>query len=149
MAQSHGWIARMGRKSKGERHKIIPSMPPEAAAFVKADAVSLGCHIGDYIGWLVCRHVDVPMDLPIGDLAEHPDPLPAPNGRVRYRAMLPRDAADLVIADAERRGVTLGDYVTEVVCDHYGVPFEPRVMKKALKAWAKAAEAGEQLPMTG
>ena len=139
----------MGRKSKGDRHKIIPSMSPAAAAFVKADAASLGCHIGDYIGWLVCRHVDVLMDLPLGELKDQPDPLPAANGRVQYRAMLPREAADLVIADAERRGVTLGDYVTKVVCDHYDVPFEPRVMKKALKAWVKAAEAGEQLPMTG
>lgn len=139
----------MGRKSKGDRHKIIPSMPPEAAALIKADAVSLGCHIGDYIGWLVCRHVDVPMELPLGELKDHPDPLPAANGRVQYRAMLPREAADMVIVDAERRGVTLGDYVTDVVCDHYDVPFQPRVMKKALKAWAKAAEVGEQLPMTG
>lgn len=139
----------MGRKSKGDRHKIIPSMPPQAAALVKADAASLGCHIGDYIGWLVCRRVQVPMDPPIGELTEHPDPLPAPNGRVRYRAMLPREAADIVIADAERRGVTLGDYVTKVVCDHYRVQFEPRVMKKALKAQATAQQAGEQLPMTG
>jgi hypothetical protein len=139
----------MGRKSKGDRHKIIPSMPPAAAAFIKADAVVLGCHIGDYIGWMVSRQVDVPMELPLGELTEHPDPVPAADGRVKYRAMLPREAADLVIADAELRGVTLGDYVTKVVCDHYDVPFEPRVKKKALKAWQTAVKAGAQLPMTG
>ena len=55
----------MGRKSKGDRHKII-RCKPEAAALSKRDTVSLGCRIGDYIGWLVCRHVDVPMNCPIG-----------------------------------------------------------------------------------
>lgn len=94
---SRGWIFPMGRKAKGDRHTIFTSMPTEAAQIVKAEATSLGCYIGDYIGWLVCDHFELSAEVPIGEVTDHPDPLPAANGRVRYRAMLPREAADLVI----------------------------------------------------
>lgn len=144
-----GWITSMGRKAKGDRHTIIPSMPSEAAALVKAESTKLGCYTGDYIAWIVSGYVGVLVEVPIGDVTDHPDPLPAPFGRVKYRTMVPRAAADRVIDAAEQRGTTLGDFVAAAVCGHFDVPFEPRVMKKALKAWAKAAEAGEQLPMTG
>jgi len=146
---SRGWIFPMGRKAKGDRHTIFTSMPTEAAQIVKAEATSLGCYIGDYIGWLVCDHFELSAEVPIGEVTDHPDPLPAANGRVRYRAMLPREAADLVIPEAECRGNSLGDFVAKILCDRFGVPFEPRVKKKALRAWQMAAEAGEQLPMTG
>ena len=58
-------------------------------------------------------------------------------------------SADLLIVEATRRGNSLGDYVAKVLCDRFAVPFEPRVKKKALRAWQMADEAGEQLPMTG
>lgn len=139
----------MGRKAKGDRHTIFTSMPTETAQIVKAEASNLGCYIGDYIGWVVCDHFNLPAEVPIGEVTEHPDPPPAADGRVKYRAMLPREAADLVIPEAECRGNSLGDFVAEVLCDRFGVPFEPRVKKKAIRAWQMAAEAGEQLPMTG
>lgn len=139
----------MGRKAKGDRHTVITSMPTEAAQIVKAEAASLGCYIGDYIGWVICDHFGIAAEVPIGEVTDHPDPLPAVDGRVKYRAMIPRDAADLVITEAERRGNALGDFVAKVLCDRFGVPFEPRVKKKALRAWQMAAEAREQLPMTG
>lgn len=146
---STGWMYRMGRKAKGDRHTIFTSMPPEAAQIVKAEASNLGCYIGDYIGWVVCDHFNVPAEVPIGEVTEHPDPLPAADGRLKYRSMIPREAADLVISEAEGRGISLGDFVAKIVCDRFGVPFEPRVKKKAIRAWQLAAEAGEQLPMTG
>ncbi len=37
-----GWMSSMGRKSKGDRHTIIPSMPLEAGMQVKAEAAKLG-----------------------------------------------------------------------------------------------------------
>jgi hypothetical protein len=58
-------------------------------------------------------------------------------------------AASIVKDEAEDMGVSLSDYIAKAICDFHDVPFEPRVMKKALRAWAKASEAGEQLPMTG
>jgi len=139
----------MGRKAKGDRHTIFTSMPTEAAEIVKAEASRLGCYIGDYIGWVVCDYFKLPADLPIGEITEHPDPTPVPDGRVKYRAMIPRTAADRVITDADRRGNSYGDFVAKVLCDRFDVPFEPRVKKKALRAWQTVAEAGEQLPMTG
>lgn len=137
----------MGRKSKGDRHTIFTSMPPEAADGVKAEAAALGCYIGECIGWIVCDHFDLPAQVPIGEVTDHPDPLPAPDDRVKYRAMVPREAADLVIAEAERRGNSLGDFVAQILCDRFGVPFEARVKKKALRARQLATQ--ERLPMTG
>ncbi|GAB7007248.1 hypothetical protein JCM18899A_47230 [Nocardioides sp. AN3] len=139
----------MGRKAKGDRHTIIASMPSEAAELVRSEAARLGCYIGDYIGWAVTDHFNLACVVPLGEVTDHPDPLPAPGGRVKYRGMVPRPAADLVIAEAERRGIFLNDFVGKILCDRLEVPFEPRVKKKALKAWAKAAEAREQLSMTG
>ena len=145
----HGWISRMGRKAKGDRHTIFTSMPPEAAEFVKAEATKLGCYIGDYIGWAVSDHFNVTAEVPIGEVTDHPDPLPVADGRVKYRAMIPRAAADILISEAERRGNSLGDFVAKILCDRFGVPFQPRVKKKAIRAWQQAADAGEQLRMTG
>lgn len=146
---NRGWILCMGRKAKGDRHTIFTSMPAEAAQIVKAEASKLGCYIGDYIGWVVCDHFEVPAQVPLGEITDHPDPMPGADGRFKYRAMIPREAADLLIVEATRRGNSLGDYVAKVLCDRFAVPFEPRVKKKALRAWQMADEAGEQLPMTG
>lgn len=139
----------MGRKAKGDRHTIFTSMPPEAAEIVQAEAARLGCYIGDYIGWIVSDHFNVQAEPPLGEVTDHPDPHPAPHGRVKYRAMIPRTAADQLIPEADRRGNSYGDFVAKVLCDRFEIPFQPRVKKKALKAWQMAAEAGEQLPMTG
>lgn len=139
----------MGRKSKGERHTIIPSMPLEAGLQVKAEAATLGCYVGDYIAYVVCERVGVPMEVPTGGVTDHPDPLPGPGESVRYRTMVPREAADRVIDEAGERGISLGDFVTEALCIHFEIPFTPTVKKKAIKAWQRAAMAGEQLPMTG
>lgn len=147
--RSPGWMCRMGRRAKGDRHTIITSMPSDAAELVRTEAAQLGCYIGDYIGWVVSDHFGLAGDVPLGEVTDHPDPQPAVGDLVKYRAMIPRAAADLLIAEAERRGHSLSDFVAKVLCDRLEVPFEPRVKKKALRAWAKAAEAGEQLPMTG
>ena len=106
-------------------------------------------YIGDYIGWVVCDHFNVTAEVPLGEVTDHPDPMPGADDRFKCRAMIPREAADLLIAEATRRGNSLGDYVAKVLCDRFGVPIEPRVKKKALRAWQMASEAGEQLPMTG
>lgn len=132
--ESHDWMKSMGRRAKGDRHKVVSSMPPAVAAVVKAEAMALGCYIGDYLGWLVAEHVGIPMDPPLGEVTDHPDPSPASDGRVRYPAMVPRAAADEVVELAEARGTTMGDIVTELVCEHFGVPFTARVKKKARSA---------------
>ncbi|GAC1525269.1 hypothetical protein [Nocardioides sp. Root140] len=139
----------MGRRAKGDRHKIVSSMPPTAADHVKAEATALGCYIGDYLGWLVTTKVGIPMDPPIGEVREHPDPAPTNDGRARYSAMVPRAAADEVVEMADAVGTTMGDIVAGLVSEHFGVPFTVRVKKKALRARQMAGEAGEQLPMTG
>lgn len=38
----HGWISRMGRKAKGDRHTIIASMPSEAAELVRSERPGWG-----------------------------------------------------------------------------------------------------------
>lgn len=139
----------MGRRAKGDRHKIVASMPPCAAEVVKAEAAALGCFIGDYLGWVVSQGVGIAQDPPIGRVTDHPDPSPTSGTRVRYAAMVPRAAANCVMEIAEQRGITMGDLVTDVLCDHFAVPFQPRVMKKALRSRSKTLTAGEQLPMTG
>ena len=111
------------------------------------DFLTLGSVL--YIGWVVCDHFNVTAEVPLGEVTDHPDPMPGADDRFKCRAMIPREAADLLIAEATRRGNSLGDYVAKVLCDRFGVPFEPRVKKKALRAWQMASEAGEQLPMTG
>lgn len=144
--QTIRWTARldnrMGRRAKGDRHKIVASMPPRAAEMVKAEAAALGCFIGDYLGWLVSEGVGIAQDPPIGHVTDHPDPSPTNDTRVRYAAMVPRTAANSVMELAEQRGITMGDVVTDLICVRFAVPFRPRVMKKA-------AKAGERLPMTG
>lgn len=127
-------MKRMGRKAKGDRHKVVASMPPAAADLVKAEAMKLGSYIGDYLGWLVADQVGIANDPPIGEVTDHPDPTPAFEGRVRYPAMVPRAAADLVVELADARGTTMGDIVTELVCERFGVPFTARVKKKSLEA---------------
>ena len=139
----------MGRRAKGDRHKIVASMPPRAAELVKAEAATLGCFIGDYLGWVVSQGVGISQDPPIGRITDHPDPYPTNGTRVRYAAMVHRSAADSVMDIAEQRGITMGDLVTDLVCDRFAIPFEPRVMKKASRAQSRSATAGEQLPMTG
>lgn len=145
---THDWIASMGRKAKGDRHKIIASMPPRAAELVRADAKNLGCFIGDYLGWLVSAGVGQTMDVPLGAVTDYPAPSPASDGRVRYAAMVPRAAAVEVISVAETHGITMGDVVTHLVCTHFGIPFTPHTNKRARRAWADS-QAGERLPMTG
>lgn len=132
----------MGRRAKGDRHKVIASMPPAAADLVKAEAARMGCYIGDYLGWLVAHQVGITLDPPVAAVRDHPDPSPASDGRVRYPAMVPRAAADEVVALAETQGTTMGDIVTSMVCAHFGIAF-------TAKAWRKANLDGEQLPMTG
>lgn len=132
----------MGRRAKGDRHKVVASMPPAAADLVKAEAAAMGCYIGDYLGWLVAHQVGISMDPPVGEVTDHPEPSPANDGRVRYSAMVPRPAADEVVALAGSHGTTMGDIVASMVCTHFGIPF-------AAKAWRKTNLAGEQLPMTG
>ncbi|NYI47911.1 hypothetical protein BJ993_005057 [Nocardioides aromaticivorans] len=124
----------MGRKAKGDRHKVVSSMPPAVADLVKAEAATLGCYVGDYLGWLVADQVGIVMDPPVGEVSDHPDPAPAFDGRMRYPAMVPRPAADVVIEVADARGATMGDIVTELVCERFGVPFTARVKKKSLEA---------------
>lgn len=134
----------MGRRAKGDRHKVVASMPATAAYLVKADSMTLGCYIGDYLGWLVANEVGIPMDPPVGEVTDQPEPSPANDGRVRYPAMVPRAAADEVIEMAESRGTTMGDVVTELVCQHFDVPFTARVKKKALRAKPKSAKPPER-----
>ena len=121
----------MGRRAKGDRQKIVASMPPTAADLVKAEAAGLGCYIGDYLGWLVAQRVGRPIDPPLGEVTDHPDPTPANDGRVRYPAMVPRAAADEVVELAQAHRTSMGDIVAGLVCDHFGVPFTPRVKKTA------------------
>jgi hypothetical protein len=132
----------MGRRAKGDRHKVIASMPPEAADMVKAEAATMGCYIGDYLGWMVAHQVGVTLDPPVGEVSDYPDPSPASDGRVRYPAMVPRAAADAVVDLAAAQGTTMGDIVAGMVCAHFGIPFKA-------KPWRKSQVAGEQLPMTG
>lgn len=138
----------MGRKAKGDRHKIIASMPPPAAELVKAEAAALGCFIGDYLGWVVSQGVGIAQDPPIGRVTDHPDPSPTNGTRVRYAAMVPRAAANSVMEIAAQRGITMGDLVTDLICDHFAIPFQPRVMKRAPTTRSNASRAGD-LPMTG
>ncbi|MDR7254943.1 hypothetical protein J2X46_003945 [Nocardioides sp. BE266] len=123
----------MGRKAKGDRHKVVASMPPAAADLVKSEAMKLGSYIGDYLGWLVADQVGIVNDPPAGEVIDHPDATPAFDGRVRYPAMVPRAAADIVIELADARGATMGDIVTQLVCERFGVPFTARVKKKSLQ----------------
>ncbi len=139
----------MGRKSKGERHTFMTRVPELAGKRVRAEAVALGCYYTDYLAYVICRHVDVPMELPTGDVVDHAEPPAVGDGRVQFIAKVPMRAASIVKDEAEDMGVSLSDYIAKAICDFHDVPFEPRVMKKALRAWAKASEAGEQLPMTG
>lgn len=139
----------MGRRAKGDRHKIIASMPPRAAELVRADAQNLGCYIGDYLGWLVARGVGIDTDPPVGGVTEHPAPSPTTDGRVRYAAMVPRTAAEEVVILAEARGTTMGDLVADLVCEHFAVPFTPRILKRAIAAREKSRHLGKTLPMTG
>jgi hypothetical protein len=133
----------MGRRAKGDRHKVVSSMPPAVADLVRAEAEALGCYIGDYLGWLVASQVGIAMDPPVGEVTDHPEPSPAFDGRMRYPAMVPRPAADLVIELADARGVTMGDVVTELACARFGVPFTARVKKKCLEAsTARSARQG-------
>lgn len=139
----------MGRKSKGERRQIMTRVPPITGKLIKLEVEALGCHYSDYIAYTLCQHAGVPMDVPMGEVDQHPDPREAPGDRVEFFSRVPVAAADVVTDEAERMGISIADYVGKVLCDRFEVPFEPRVKKKALRAWAKAAEAGEQLPMTG
>jgi hypothetical protein len=139
----------MGRKSKGERRQIMTRVPPLAGARIKREVEALGCHYSDLIAYTLCQHTGVPMDIPMGEVVQHPDLREAPGHRVEFTSRVPSAAADVVTDEAERMGVSIADYVGKVLCDRFDIPFEPRVKKKALRAWAKAAEAGEQLPMTG
>lgn len=139
----------MGRPSKGERHTFMTRVPELAGMRVRQEAVALGCYYTDYLAYVICRHVDVPMELPTGEVVDHAEPPAVGDGRVQFIAKVPMTAASMVRNEAEDMGVSLSDYIAKAICDFHDVPFEPRVMKKALKAWAKAAEAGEQLPMTG
>ena len=132
----------MGRRAKGDRHKVIASMPPEAADMVRSEAIAMGCYVGDYLGWLVAHHLGMNLDPPVGGVIDHPAPSPASEGRLRYPAMVPRPAADQVLALANVRGTTMGDIVTDMVCHHFDIPFTPKV-------WRRTKPAGEQLPMTG
>ncbi|WP_041545913.1 MULTISPECIES: hypothetical protein [unclassified Nocardioides] len=135
----------MGRKSKGERHTFMTRVPELAGTRVRHEAAALGCYYTDYLAYVICRHVDVPMELPTGEVVDHAEPPAVGDGRVQFIAKVPMTAAAIVKAEAEDMGVSLSDYIAKAICDFHEVPFEPRVMKKALKAWAKAAE----LPMTG
>lgn len=139
----------MGRKSKGERHTFMTRVPELAGKRVRAEAVALGCYYTDYLAYVICRRVDVPMELPTGEVVDHAEPPAVGDGRVQFIAKVPMKAASIVKNEAEDMGVSLSDYIAKAICDFHDVPFEPRVMKKALRAWAKASEAGEQLPMTG
>ena len=140
---------RMGRKSKGERHTFMTRVPELAGARVRREAMALGCHYTDSLAYVVCRHVDVPMEVPTGGVVDHAEPPAVADDRVQFIARVPMAAASIVKAEAEDMGVSLSDYIAKAICDFHDVPFEPRVMKKALKARAKAAEAGEQMRMTG
>lgn len=139
----------MGRKSKGDRRQIMTRVPPLTGQLIKREVEALGCHYSDYIAYTLCQHAGVPMAIPMGEVDQHPDPRPAPGNRVEFISRVPVAAADVVTDEAEQMGISISDYVGKVLCDRFEVPFQPRVKKKALKAWAKAAEAGEQLPMTG
>lgn len=139
----------MGRPSKGERHTFMTRVPELAGTRVQHEAATLGCYYTDYLAYVICRHVGLPMDPPTGEVDDHAEPPAVGDGRVQFIAKAPMAAASIVKREAEHMGVSLSDYIAKAICDFHDVPFEPRVMKKALKAWAKAAEAGEQLPMTG
>lgn len=140
---------RMGRMSKGERRQMMTRVPPLAGDLIKREVQALGCHYSDYIAYVMCQHAGVPMNLPVGEVDQHPEPREAPGNRVEFNSRVPVAAASVVTDEADRMGVSIADYVGKVLCDRLEVPFEPRIKKKALKAWAKAAEAGEQMRMTG
>jgi hypothetical protein len=124
-------MASMGRRAKGDRQKIVSTMPPSAASLVKNEASALGCYIGDYLGWLVAKQVGAPIDLPLGEVTDHPEPSPAVDGRVRYPAMVPRAAANMVVELAQAQGTTMGEVVAALVCEHFDLPFTLRVKKNA------------------
>lgn len=134
----------MGRRAKGDRQKIAATMPPSAANLVKDEASALGCYIGDYLGWLVAKHVGHPIDLPLGEVTEHPEPSPAADGRVRYPAMVPRAAANEVVDLAVANGTSMGEVVGGLVCEHFDLPFTPRVKKKARSIGSRSSQARVQ-----
>lgn len=120
-------------------------MPSLAGERVQDEAKALGCYYTDYLAYIVCHRVGIPMDVPLGEVTDHPTPPEATGGRVQFIAKVPKAAADLVKADAEHQGISLSDYIAKAVCDHLDIPFEPRIKGKALAARAKA----EELRMTG
>lgn len=132
----------MGRRAKGDRQKIVSTMPPAAASLVKNEASALGCYIGDYLGWLVAKHVGHPIDLPLGEVTDHLEPSPAADGRVRYPAMVPRPAANQVVSMAQANGTTMGEVVAGLVCQHFDLPFTPRVKKNAHASSASRRSPG-------
>lgn len=140
---------RMGRLSKGERRMVMTRVPRPAGQLIEREVRVLRCHYSDYIAYALCQHAGVPMDLPIGNVVDHPEPREAPGDRVEFKSRVPVAVADVVLAEADRMGVSIADHVGKILCDRLKVPFEPRVKKKALKAWATAGHAGEAWSMTG
>ena len=139
----------MGRRSKGERRQVMTRVPPLTGQLIRREVEALGCHYSDFIAYTLCQHAGVPMEIPMGDVDHHPDPREAPGDRVEFMSRVPVAAADVVTEGAQRMGVSIADYIGKVLCDQFEVPFEPRVKKKALKAWARGRRAVADDRLTG
>lgn len=46
---------------------------------------------------------------------------PSKGDRHRFAPKVPRAAADVLMAEADRRGCTYGDLIAFIVCQHFGV----------------------------
>lgn len=140
----------MGRKSKGERRQVMTRVPPTAGEALRSEVESLGCTYSDFIAFVLCQSAGVLAERPAGDLTNHPAPRQAPGGRLEFSSRVPVRVADLIADESAKFGCTIADYVAQVLCRRYGVEFEPRVKKKALRAWAAHEnESGELLLATG
>ena len=131
---------------------------------VEVRSQQLEASASDVLGMLIDReHGDVVDTRSIGEQfisdeelrswiengARGTSPVTVNGDRVEFKSRVPVAVADVVLAEADRMGVSIADHVGKILCDRLKVPFEPRVKKKALKAWATAGHAGEAWSMTG
>lgn len=138
-----GLDAGMGRYSKGERRQFMTRIPPAAGDALVAEVKESGGSYSDFVAYVLCEHAGMLVERPTNRRARYPDLRPAPGGRVELATRVPIDVADALVADADRMGCSYADYIAQVLCARYKVPFAPRVKKKALKTWAAQGHAFE------
>lgn len=140
----------MGRHSKGERRQLMTRIPPQAGDELLHEVKGLGCTYSDFIAFVLCQDAGVLAERPTGEVTHHPEPREAPGNRVEVSSRVSLEVADHVSHQADERGISIADYIAVVICERYDVPFEPRVKKKALRAWAaQTSTAGARLRPTG